>query len=104
MAARIMMAIGWLLAVPGLVLGLALTAVLLGLPEAAGCAPDRLFAVRCPEGVIGTAALDLHDLGMIVLLAPQVALLPMLYAAVFVPLRLAFRLVRTPAARGLPGS
>jgi hypothetical protein len=100
MRARIVLAIGWLLAVPGLVLGLGLAAQLLGVAEAAGCEPERFLAVRCADGLLGAMATDLHDLGTIVLLAPQLAVLPMVYSALFITMRLVLALLRQPAAPG----
>src|SRR5262245_14456853 len=101
MRSRILLAIGWLLAVPGVVLGVGLAAMLFGVAEAAGCEPVRFLAVRCPEGLIGALATDLHDLGTIVLLAPQIAVLPMLYTALFIPVRLALSLLRDTPTRSM---
>src|SRR5262245_15916746 len=98
MRSRLLLAVGWLLAVPGLVLGAGLAAQLFGLAEAAGCHPERFLAVRCPGGLAGALATDLHDLGTLVLLVPHVALLPILYSVVFVLVRLAVALLRVPEA------
>jgi hypothetical protein len=99
MVSRVLVIIGWLLAAPGVVLGVGLAAQLFGVAEAAGCRPERFLAIRCPEGLLGSVATDLHDLGTIVLLAPQLAILPMLYTAFFIAARLAVALLREPAAR-----
>jgi len=98
MVQRILLAAGWLLALPGAVLGVGLAAELLGIAAAAGCRPERLLSVRCPDTLIGRIANDLHDLGTIVLLAPHLALLPVLYAATFVAARLMAALLHAPAA------
>ena len=100
LASRILLAFGWLLAVPGVVLGIGLAAQLFDVAGAAGCQPERFLAVRCPDGVLGGVATDLNDLGTIVLLAPQIAVLPMVYAALFIAVRLALALLREPAAPG----
>ena len=101
MGSRILLAIGWLLAVPGVVLGVGLAAQMFGIAEAAGCRPERFLAVRCPDGLLGAMATDLHDLGTIVLLAPHLAVLPMVYAALFIAVRLAVTLLHEPAAPNL---
>ncbi len=100
MRSRVLLAAGWLLAVPGVILGIALAAQLYGVAEAAGCRPARFLAVRCPEGLLGRMATDIHDLGTIVLLVPQLAILPILYTTVFIAVRLTAALLRAPAARG----
>jgi hypothetical protein len=81
-------------------LGIGLAAQLFGIADAAGCQPERFLAVRCPDGMLGAIAGDLNDLGTIVLLAPQLAVLPMVYAALFIAVRLALALLREPATPG----
>ena len=75
--------IGWIATLPGLALAAGVVATLAGVPEAVGCAPERMLALRCPETLLGSAARDLHDLGVITMLAPHLFIWPVLYTVGF---------------------
>ena len=93
---RILIWIGWAATLPGFVLATALGVTLAGLPQAAGCVPTRLFAVRCPDSVAGNALRDLYDLGMIALFTLPLSIVPPFYAFGFALFRFVARSASAP--------